>query len=672
MSDNVEILVSDRFTDQRHVGRVVGTSATDGVQRRGVDRHRSLAVDHGALRITSLTRPGWGSTAIAYGPFPPIDGLAVGALLLNGHNTSQAEPLGESLRARYKRWLKGNETEHWRRHLWSWVRHGRRRWTLRRFRHWTWLAWSSRRGSLAPLDENLSIGFLDATSSTDPLHRGNSFVMHATGAFNGELWVSDVRGPRRVLPSVQNIPLYLLTIRRGDWVIHLAGSVDSASGLPTLPQVRPLALVPAANFDNTYAALQQAVSGQIGFAVDTRVFEMTVATTDWPSQDTAPGVQTSFEKSSEMSRSWTVPGGAGLIAVLAPVGASFELDWRADEHGRWVLTVSPELIELCAIEGANRDQVATCAAPHGRTPLDVQITDNGRLIGVYVDSQLVFKTWVIDDRNARGDGVHIRLRGGGPNTVAVYPRTLTLPASIRPEPLPMTKARPGDVVVDDAFLGPSGNLHGRRVPGFGVVWAHTSGSGRIEIGERSGARIDATRNRPLVGRVAYTVPHPTGDPVEIEVDVLPPGSDRNQGERGRAGVIFWDDDDNSLVVATWLDDHYQGASISSFFRLGGFEDLYDAVWTNVGDRIVWGTPYRLNVVFDGDMFTASVNGELVLYRRLTDVHPDQVPLRIHRIGIVGNWEWGTDTGSTFRRFTATAAEPTHAASHDTTTTRGNS
>ena len=150
--------------------------------------------------------------------------------------------------------------------------------------------------------------------------------------------------------------------------------------------------------------------------------------------------------------------------------------------------------------------------------------------------------------------------------------------------------------------------------------------------------------------------HPGGGPVELEIDVLPPGSGRDQGHRGRAGVVFWQDDDNALVVATWLDDHYSGASISSFFLFDGYEDLYDAIWTNVGDRITWGTPYRLRVAFDGLLFTASVDDELVLYRRLTDVHPGQQALQINRVGIVANWEWGTDTGSTFRRFTARSVQ----------------
>ncbi|HEY9605778.1 MAG TPA: hypothetical protein V6C85_29500, partial [Allocoleopsis sp.] len=114
----------------------------------------------------------------------------------------------------------------------------------------------------------------------------------------------------------------------------------------------------------------------------------------------------------------------------------------------------------------------------------------------------------------------------------------------------------------------------------------------------------------------------------------------------------WQDTNNYIIINNWLDDFYGGASVSSFFYLDGFEELYDAVWTNVGSRIYWGVPYTLRVVFDGLHYTAFVNGEPVLYRALTDVYPDTPRLAINRVGIVANWEWGNDTGSIFKNFIA--------------------
>src|SRR5690606_8205248 len=90
----------------------------------------------------------------------------------------------------------------------------------------------------------------------------------------------------------------------------------------------------------------------------------------------------------------------------------------------------------------------------------------------------------------------------------------------------------------------------------------------------------------------------------------------------------------------------------SFYCLGGFEDIYDAVWTNVGRRIQWGTPYRLRVSCDGDRLTAYLDDRAVLHRALSDVHRRVTNLRIQRVGVVANWEWGNDTGSIFKAFVA--------------------
>lgn len=106
------------------------------------------------------------------------------------------------------------------------------------------------------------------------------------------------------------------------------------------------------------------------------------------------------------------------------------------------------------------------------------------------------------------------------------------------------------------------------------------------------------------------------------------------------------------MIANWLDDVYDGASVSSFFHLNGFEELYDAVWSNVGNRIQWGVPHQFRAVFDGGRYIVFINDEPLLYRALTDIYPNIKPLHINRVGIVANWEWGDDTGSMFQHFIA--------------------
>ncbi len=157
-------------------------------------------------------------------------------------------------------------------------------------------------------------------------------------------------------------------------------------------------------------------------------------------------------------------------------------------------------------------------------------------------------------------------------------------------------------------------------------------------------------------RTIYAIDWPDPGFADLEVTLTPPGTARGQRQHGTAGFCLWQDEDHNLLVNTWLDDGYGGASLSSFFTIGGFEDLYDAIWTNVGDRVTWGRPLRLRLVSDGLRYTVSLDGEPVLHRSLADVYPGCRPLRITQVGLLGNWEWGADTGSRFSGFRAAARQ----------------
>lgn len=636
-------------------GRVIGSLAEDGVRRLGVDRYRSLSVDDAALRIVSLRKPGWGTTSLAYGPFEPSAGTALGVFVLNGHNTAQAEPLGEPISTRVKRWLKGNEVEPWQAHLRRWLVHGRKAWTVRRFAHWVRIDHQTRRGTVLRLDENLAVGFTP-TMAGDPTAAGCSFVMHATGADNGELWVAVDGRTRPVLPGVRNVPLHLVVVYAADRVIFLVGSVDGVAGLPPLPSARPVAVVPHIAQGTVYATIQQAVSGQIGFAADTRVYEVTVAdVADWLTAEHGP-TPASASADAGASRRWRVAGGVGLIRLTAEPGACFSVGFRAGVDRAWTFGATAAGWELRAADG---DVVATAdrsIPPTATEAVDVQLTDDGERVGVVVDGELVFGRWIADPRDGGGEGVVVGTHHGRVHSVDVYPRRVLLPPALRPSTTLPRPSRAQRTIVDDHFDGPPRDLHGRTVAGR--TWTKAVGEGRFLVTAGDGLRVDATAATPLPGRVVYTLPCPAGGPFEQEIEVVPPGSGRGQGELGRAGVIFEQDDGDALIVGTWLDDGYAGASISSFFRLDGFEDLYDAIWTNMGDRIRWGRPYRLRVAFDGLVYEAFVDDELVLYRSLRDVVPGRAPLRVSRVGIVANWEWGTDTGSVFRSWRLRSGAPT--------------
>jgi hypothetical protein len=101
----------------------------------------------------------------------------------------------------------------------------------------------------------------------------------------------------------------------------------------------------------------------------------------------------------------------------------------------------------------------------------------------------------------------------------------------------------------------------------------------------------------------------------------------------------------------FLDNVYDGSSISTFYHLAGHEDMYDAVWSLVGP-VRWGAPCSLRVVSDGSQFLACLDGEPVLYRALSDVYPWTGRLAIARVGLIANEEWGDDTGTVFRSLVA--------------------
>jgi hypothetical protein len=59
---------------------------------------------------------------------------------------------------------------------------------------------------------------------------------------------------------------------------------------------------------------------------------------------------------------------------------------------------------------------------------------------------------------------------------------------------------------------------------------------------------------------------------------------------------------------------------------------------------------RLRLCCDGEQYVVFINDETVLYRAFRDVYPDVARLKICKVGIIANWEFGTDTGSTFAQF----------------------
>lgn len=680
----------DRFRDQRAPGTIVGEANAEGIVRQGCDAENVIGIDNDALRIQPLVQPGWGRSGIAYGPYHRANGLAFAAFVLNGHNTSQVGNLTQTLVRRLGRWAKGSEAYGLSSRMLRWLATGDKRRLLREIRRWAWLSRQPPEG-MGGLDQNMAIGWFGRAAPTDPLTEGNALVMHAAGPENGELWANAGTEALPALRGVQNLPIYYVIILRERGAAYYVASLDGARGFEAFPNMRPLAIDVRHEEDMVYAGLYQSVLGQIGFRVDTRAYAAQVAQVarldKWygtaSAADTLTGEGPLDETKAETAGAWTVTSGrfertpqgaspqdrdslamldagvpTGLLHTLIQsetADASASLVWRLEnEQNFWCLDLSHSKYCLRLMLDGQWSDIATADGDTLRpgTEHAIQILDDGKTIGLYLDGRRLFDNAVVDERLADATGVGIRA-GDLPSGKLLFsqfeahPRSVPIPEELE---LPTPWQERGDrVAIDDDFAGAAGSLAGRKTR-TGDVWRLETGQGAFDVSGDGHVRVRASTSHPNPGRTAYTVPWNTHAFADIEVTMTPPGQQRGEGENGRGGLIFWQDADNYIIINTWLDDIYEGASISSFFHLRGFEELYDAVWTNVGKRVSWGQPYRLRVVFDGVRYLTYLDGEPVLYRALTDVYPKLAPLQINRVGIVANWEWGNDTGTAFSDF----------------------
>lgn len=651
--------VHDRFTDDRPPGSVIGTVGPSGALRRGVDAERRLSVDHGALRIEPLVTPGWARSGVAYGPFERRAGLALAAVVLDGHNTSRTDFRPEGRRAKLRRLARG-------------LLQGRL--DLER----------------PEVLDNLAVGFFGDEAPSDPF-ADHAIVMHAATVLNGELRVAVGGEAQRVERGIQNLPIVYVVVLRDEGAAYYATTLEGAWGIGGFPKLRPIGLDPRPLRGAAFAGIHQSVLGEVGYRVASRVYAVevdgdsgldewcTTATIadrlvgDGPVEGTSPERGAPWEvvrgRPARTSRGLVAgdggatlalpcPDGVGLVHLRigtgpTPGGIAVEL---ADSKRRgWRLELEPAGARL--VDGG--DVIATDAEPGLRAEAEqhLQILIGDGRVGVHLDGRMRFDGWVaVADDPCPGASTARLLLELAPGTTRVadleaHPDQVTIPLVDRLA-LPTLPPPAGRVVVADDFSGPAGELEGRSPASGGGPWRRRYGLGRFLVADSGGLLVDADRTRPCPGRTLYTVPWGDERVAEIEIEAVPPGSRRGEGENGRGGLVFWQDPDNLLIVNPWVDDYegHDGSSISSFLRTDGHEDMYDAVWTNVGRAVRWGEPYRLRVAFDGIRYLAWLNDEPVLYRAVTDIHPAAGRIRISEVGLATNWEWGDDTGTCFRTF----------------------
>lgn len=677
--------LDEDFADSRKAGTVVGSRAPGGAWRLGVDRERRIAIDHGALRFQPLLRPGWGRQGIAYGPFPREPGLAFAVSITNGHNTSQGSLIVEGIVRRLWRWVRGPDADPVPRRLRALLLGPRKRGLVRRFAGWLRATRPFYHGP--DIDENLAVGWFGDAAPADPTSDGCGFVVHAALGDNGEVWARN--GPR-CLPAFRGLKnvrvCYIVVLRERGAICYATAGPETS--LPEAPMMRPVAIDPYDQQAQLYVGVHQAVLGQIGFRVDTRVHGVKVHLLPELAA-AAPGqigdALTGDGPLDGPARGWRVLRGAvrrtdsgaisvegdalalleqaqqtGLVhAILecARPGGTAGMVWRqVDEDNFWALEIDDAAARLVRTEAGLRRVLATdgkrgiaCAGTHS-----IQVLDLSDKVGCYIDGAQLFGGWIEAAAEARPTRAGLRF---GADAAAAWrgfechPREVLVPEELRFE-APWRRFGVRDVLAD-RFRGACAALDGRS-PELGLGrWRRIVGRGSVET-TGQGAWVKASVSSPSPGRTFHTLAWPQPDFADLETMIQPPGSGRGEKEHCRSGLVFWQDEDNYLSFSVYLSDEYDGASIALFTKRFGFEELYDAIWTMVGDAITWGETFTVRVTFDGDRFVVFVGGEAVMERALSDLYPGDPPFRINQVGLATNWEWGNDTGSIFREFVARA------------------
>ncbi|NJK36930.1 MAG: nucleotide-binding protein, partial [Oscillatoriales cyanobacterium SM2_3_0] len=343
-------------------------------------------------------------------------------------------------------------------------------------------------------------------------------------------------------------------------------------------------------------------------------------------------------------------------AAIAPIA----LLWRVqDSDNFWSFAIDHQGSQLKIKENGLWQTVAVQEQVYlsPDTSHSLQILDDGQTFQLSCNGQRAF--CFTDPRLQDQAGLGLFTSQAHPQQhfygFEAHPRQVLLPPALRlkaPWGLNLLNRQTSPDITED-FGGASQELTGKSSTTGGQIWHKLMGKGAIRLTGEGSARVHGSWQQPHEGRTAYGVDWYHPEFADVQVQITPPELYQGQKTEGRGGLIFWQDRDNFLAISTWVSNIHPGSAVSCFFCFAGYEDLYSAVWTDTGDRILWGVPHLFRVCFDGMNYQGFVNDEPVIYRALTDVFPQIEPLIIRRVGIVANWEWGGgDMGSRFDHFRA--------------------
>jgi hypothetical protein len=512
--------------------------------------------------------------------------------------------------------------------------------------------------------------------------------------------------------GVQEVPVTYVVALRERGAVYYASGPPGASGLGPWPYLRPLAVDHLDASPHVFAGIHQAVHAEGGHEIATSIDEVRVrevaALRPWfgtaLAADELTGHGALEATSAEGGGTWALvegqllrgdagvaaehgaqalvalPEPAGLVHVLVNTEAIFAesgwagLRWRSGPDGRdgWRVLVCSDWAEIAVAQDGVWEVVA-----EGPTHLpaahlaSLQVTDDGTTMGAHLDGRLLFERWITDGRHAELRHVGMAVGPGDRASLRCFEahgRLVMVPAELD---LGATWDERGEtVVIDDPFDGPPGELATAGLTVGGVAldagaatggdrpgrprWVRSLGPGHLDLTGETSLKVRADRHQPNQGRTLYTVAWDDPGFADLEVDVLPPGTARSQGQGSRGGLVFWQDAGSYLVLNVWVDDSptHNGSAVSMFFSSEGHDRTANAIWTNIGRAVTWGVRSTLRVASDGEHVLVRLDGEPVLYRRLRDLYPTAPRLSIARVGLAVNREWGDDTGTTFFDFVA--------------------
>lgn len=328
------VLVDDEFSDPVAPGHVIGSRATNGARRLGSDRHSTLSVDNGQLRVGWMEYPDWGDSAIAYGPFRAEEPLVLSVRVLNGLTTSQSDWRPEGRRALLQR-----------------LRATLPRGPVRR----------------PEIRENMVVGWF----RQERPKRGDepvAAVFHRAGdAQIGELWFQ--AGANRVMlcDGLQNIPANLVVTLRDGMAVLNAWSYPAAHCYAEPGDLTPLAALSVGPVpERLYAVVHQPILGEVFYRVDTRIDRVQVL---------APGdaLESTLERLSE--HRWWDPRTGPVCFEDHFVGPARELDHVVPEGSlRWERLLGEGVFELSGSGGA-RVRASRSRPNPGRTIYGVPWSD---------------------------------------------------------------------------------------------------------------------------------------------------------------------------------------------------------------------------------------------------------------------------------------------------------